>query len=335
MPDVSDPKLKRARKAFTEFSGHRPNKVVKRQLDDKEVTGYRLGSLLGVAYEARRDGKTDRYFHEFGKKARPDLVVKDDGSQLYISGGNYAVTDHGIEDMPALFVVNPSPRRKKAAKATSKKRKSTTMARRRRTSTVRRRRVTRRSVTTFKANPIRRRRRSRRTAVAVGTRRRSYRRNPIVGVRRRRRSGGGGRGFPKITALIMPAVGIGAGAVLSEVVIGYLPIPANFKTGPARHLTKGVVSLALGMAVAKFANKKAGELMALGGLTIAVHDSIKELVLRYAPSTKFGGYGYYNPAQVTNGMGMYLNTSPGGLGEYMPPQYGFAGNSGGETEFQV
>lgn len=322
--------LSRAKKAFQEFSGHRAKRVYKTPLDEGEVSGYRLGSLLGVAYEAKRDGKTDRYFHEFGKKARPDLVVRDDGKQLYVSGGRYEVTDHGIEDMPHLFVVNPSPRRKK--KAPASKRKAPTMARRRRRkSSVRR---VARAVTSFRANPIRRRRR-RRVARASSVRR--FKRNPIMGVRRRRRSSGGGRGLPKLTALVLPAIGIGAGAVLSEVAMGYLPIPANLKTGPLRHVTKGAISLALGMAVAKFANKKTGELMALGGLTIAAHDLMKESILRFAPSTKFGGVGYYNPGQ-TQQLGYYdASITPGGFGMYTDTRPGgFAGGtSGGETEFSV
>lgn len=329
--------LHRARKAFEDFSGHKPQKVYRTQLDDGPVSGYRLGSMVGVAYEARRDGKTDRYFHEFGKKARPDLVVRDDGKQLYVTGGRYKVTDHGIEDMPSLFVVNPSPRRKKAA-AKSPKKKGPSMARRRRRVT-RRRSHARRAVSVFTANPIRRRRRRRSHAVAAAParRRRSYRRNPIVGLRRRRRAGGGGRGFPAMTKLVLPAVGIGAGAVAAEVIMGYLPIPANLKTGPFRHAVKGGVALALGMAVGKFANKKAGELMALGGLTIAVHDSIKEMVLRFAPSTKFAGMGYYNPAQTMQ-LGQYVNTAPGGfhgMGEYVMTSPGGFGDSGGESTFSV
>lgn len=326
--------LSRARKAFEDFTGHKATKVDKHQLDDRPVSGYRLGKIEGIAYEAKRDGETAKYFHEFGKKARPDLVVRDDGKRMYITGGRYKVTDHGIEDMPALFVVNPSPRKKVAAKAAPKKRKAAPMAKRRKST---RRAAPRRRVVVVNANPIRRRRRRR--AVAKTTRRRAYRRNPIRAVRRARRAIGsriGGRGFPKISGLIMPAVGIGAGAVLAELGMGYLPIPANFKTGPMRHATKGVVSLALGLVVSKFVNKKAGELMALGGLTIAAHDLMKEAVLRALPSAKFGGLGYYNPGQLTQ-LGQYVDTSPGGFGQYVSGvgPGGFADSGGENISFAV
>src|SRR5207249_11178912 len=61
----------------------------RRSSDLRDVTGWKMGPVVGIAYEAKRDGKTKQYFHEFKKKARPDLVAKDDGSQLYIDGGKY------------------------------------------------------------------------------------------------------------------------------------------------------------------------------------------------------------------------------------------------------
>lgn len=133
-------------------------------------------------------------------------------------------------------------------------------------------------------------------------------------------------------SLIIPAVGIGIGAVGSELVMGYLPLPANFKTGVLRHVTKGGVSVVAGLTIAKFLRmKRVGEAFALGGIAIATHDAIKEWIVSTMPNAKFGEYGMYlapgaagrglgyvNPAQLTNGMGMY-----------MPRVHGLSGSSSG------
>lgn len=304
------PDLSRARKAFKKFTGHDAVRGYHAPLDAGAVTGYRMGQVVGIAYEARRDGQTDQYFHRFRKSSRPDLVAKDDGSQLFITGGKYRVTERGIEDTMAsrLFVVNPSPRRRKKRRAAGRRRRVSIFT----TNPVRRRR--RRRATTYRrnpvalANPVRRRRRVAR-----------YRRNPI--------SLGGGRGGIKITSLIMPAVTVGAGAVAVEIGMGFLPLPARLKTGMARHATKGALSLALGWAVARFSSKRLGEALALGGLTIATHDAIKEQILRMAPGVRFGQY--------ENRMGEYMGEYLGGSGSFDDPSLvdgsaGFGYTSAGE-----
>lgn len=298
--------INRARKAYSDFTGHTPKSLYKDRLDDKPVAGYRMGSLVGVAYEATRDGKTEKYFHRFGKKARPDLVARDDGKQLYITRGKYKVTDRGVEDMPQLFVVNPSPRRHKISTV---KRKPA-MAKRRRARRTRqvavfnsnpvRRRRRRRSVATYRANPIRRRRRIARA---------SYRRNPS----RRRLAGIGG----SLGKMILPAMGIGLGAVGSEMVMGYLPLPANLKTGVMRHITKGGVSIALGLLIGKVLKMPTlGKAFAAGGIAIATHDAVKEAITRGGPGIKFGEY---LPRGAARGaLGMYVPPVRGSLGYYSP-----------------
>lgn len=314
----------RAEKAFEDFSGHKPTRVTRHKLDGKDTTGYRIGSTVGIAYEAKRDGKTERYFHEFKKSARPDLVSKDDGSQLYLTGGKYRVTERGIEDMPALFVVNPSYR--------PSKRKSKPMAKRRtkRRSTAKRRT----QVAVFNANPRRRKytRRRKTTSYRVNpaprrTRMRRYRRNPSL------RAGLGG-----LTKWILPAVGIGAGAVGSEIMMGYLPLPAMMKTGVMRHITKGGVGLAAGMAMSKFGGatgRRIGTAFALGAIAIATHDAIKEVIAKQMPSVKFGqyidqeGYGYYSPGPMVSDMS---GAASDGYGQYVQPFDGAASDGYGDGD---
>lgn len=355
-------KTQRAAKAFEDFTGHKASKLRSVRLPDENVAGWEMGPVVGIAYQAKRDGKTQQYFHEFKKEARPRLVSQDDGKQLYIEGGKYKVTDRGIEDMPKLFVVNPSARAAKSRPA--KKRKAAPMARRRRTAVRRRTR----QVAVFNTNPIRRRRRrarvggrrralfARNPAPARRRRRRVMRRNPIRSHRRRvsarrsyrrnpsRRSGGmGGGAFMK---MFLPAAGIGLGAIGSEIIMGYLPIPANFKTGVARHITKGVVGIAAGFLIGKvLRQKRLGNFIALGAVVIAVHDGVKEFIAAKMPAvhlgqyrgpihgslSSFGGMGYTSPAQVAR------------MGQYVPPVRGtmssFGGmhpnGGGGETEFAV
>jgi hypothetical protein len=344
----------RAIRAFEDFKGERPARLRRSRLPDSDVTGWEMGPMLGVAYEARRDGKTAQYFHEFSKSARPRLVAQDDGRKLYIDGGRFKVTDRGIEDMPNLFVVNPSPRSGK----TKPKRKGSTMARRARrrrshvsvfTSNPRRRRRARRSTArrVFARNPApaRRRRRRARTSVA----RRVYRRNPSrrrarSSVRRRRvyrRNPSGLGGVGKLSSLLMPAVFIGLGAVGTEIVGNYLPIPIAWKTGPMRHVVKAGVGVAVGLLIAKvFKQKRLGYYFAAGAVAIATHDLVKTWLASNSP---IKGLGYTNPAAVAR-FGQYSRGRPPGalFGQYgtrLPSVFGGdaaipnARQPGGEMNF--
>lgn len=307
--------IPRARKAFKEFSGHDPSRQYSARLDDRDVAGWKIGRTVGVAYEAKRDGETARYFHEFKKSVAPDLVVREDGKQLYFVGGRYKVTDHGIEDMPALFVVNPSPRPSKRKAAS--KRKKAPMATRRRRKTARRRAP---AVAVYARNPAPRRRRRRRATFGGfrrnpirATRRRSvrrYRRNPI----RARRAVAG---FNKLSQMVLPAVGIGAGAVGAEIVMGYLPLPPMLKTGVARHVTKGAVGIAGGIVIGKLLKQpRLGKFFAAGAVAIAAHDALKEVIVANMPSVKFGEY--LPRGSVAGSLGYYSPASTVAMGEYIP-----------------
>lgn len=298
--------LHRAREAFKNFSGHTPQHVTRAPLDNKAVAGWKMGPVVGIAYEAKRDGETARYFHEFKKAARPDLVARDDGRQLYIAGGRYKVTDRGIEDMPALFVVNP-----KARDGAKRKKPMARKSARRKAHRAGSRTIVIRNPAPKRRKPARARRTTRR-----------YRRNPSAR-RMGARAMGGALNFGK---MFLPAAGIGLGAVGAELILGYLPIPANFKAGPLRQVTKGVIAIAAGMAISKLLRQpRIGNAVALGGLVIAVHDFVKEIAVSRMPALQFGGMGYYNPASAVR-MGEYMPRIPGALGEYVStPPGGFHG----------
>lgn len=67
----------------------------KMSIDDDQNDGVlsELGELVAVIY--REGGKN--YIHEFAKSGLPKLAVTYDGKQLHILGGEYEVTERGIE----------------------------------------------------------------------------------------------------------------------------------------------------------------------------------------------------------------------------------------------
>ncbi len=82
---------------LNDFSGHRAREVL--SIRERPIkTGLVVGDLLGVMYATTRDGKHEKYCHEFRQKSRPLLVASHDGSRIGIVGGQYRFTDRGIED---------------------------------------------------------------------------------------------------------------------------------------------------------------------------------------------------------------------------------------------
>lgn len=326
---------RRAVQAFEAFKGEKPAKLRRSRLPDSDVTGWEMGPVLGVAYEARRDGQTQRYFHEFKKSARPRLVSSDTGRQLYIEGGRYRVTDRGIEDMPNLFVVNPSDRsgnrasRRKdsamARRAPRRRRRSTNIfvANPRRRRARARRRAPRRTI--FARNPARRRRRRYTRNVAA----RVYRRNPTRRARSRgrtrryRRNPIGGISVGRLSNLMLPAIGIGVGALAVEVIVQYMPIPIEWKAGPMRYVVTAATGVAIGLVIAKvFKQKRLGYFFAAGGVAISAHNFAKAWLNQQAPAIR--GLGFTNPGSVARmgGMGRYYSNRAlprGGMSEYSRP----------------
>lgn len=89
--------VEQAAKLLKDFSGHEPTKIM-RVTDKSSSAGLVIGDLDGVFYSATRDGKLERYVHEFRKKSRPLLAASHDGKSLRILGGEFEFTEAGIED---------------------------------------------------------------------------------------------------------------------------------------------------------------------------------------------------------------------------------------------
>lgn len=235
--------------------------------------------------------------------------------------------------MAEILLVNPrkrkSTRRKKpvarkkrrtAAQRAATKKMIAANRRKRRGNPVKRK-TTRRKPAARRASPVRRRRR----------RRTGYGGNPAFNMR-------------SVQNQLMEA-GTGAvGALGLDVIQGYLPIPANLKTGLVGTGVKALLAIGMGVVASKVkivrgatANK-----MVNGALTVVLHDELKKQVANFAPGIQMGEYigddgmGYYGsgyPAGVMDegygGMGTYLpeiqDMSMGmeqdGLGLYEPAEY--------------
>ncbi len=160
--------------------------------------------------------------------------------------------------------------------------------------------------TIARANPIRRRRR-RGTSVAV--RRRRIRHNPL-------RLGGGGI----FGQLMMPAATAAVGALALDVAFGYLPLPANLRTGPLQLVTKTVGAIGLTFIASKVVSKSTAQAMGVGALTVVFHDVMKSFIVKTMPTLKMDGLGYYSAGYPVGGydgmagMGEYIgNLSGGGM----------------------
>lgn len=141
-----------------------------------------------------------------------------------------------------------------------------------------------------------------------------YRRNPLP------KMGGA------VDTLKNGAIGA-AGAVISEVVLSKLPLPASFSTGTGMAVAKALVGVGVGMAVSKvMKNKSLGKTMAEGAVTIALHDTIRNAVKGPLGLSGYGdggllGYdsgllGYYSaansyptPVDMGAGVGYYEDST--------------------------
>lgn len=88
--------LDTALRAFERFTAHGVGSIETLPQPTAPGVVYVLGELADVSYIAKRGGQVNTFLHAFKKSARPRLAVSHDGQQLYILGGGYRVTSHGI-----------------------------------------------------------------------------------------------------------------------------------------------------------------------------------------------------------------------------------------------
>ncbi len=87
-----------AKKAYADFHGEPATKACHVNLPAPPDEVWMLGRVIGIAYQAVRDGEKDQYYHKFKINNAPFLVVSPDGHGMFFADGKYTVTDRGIED---------------------------------------------------------------------------------------------------------------------------------------------------------------------------------------------------------------------------------------------
>lgn len=93
--------VERAAKFYEEFHwGDGPTKVVEQPIELPPDVATELGELVAVTYRTHKGGERATWEHEFGEEGgkRPRLVVDPESKRLFIVGGDYTVTDAGIEN---------------------------------------------------------------------------------------------------------------------------------------------------------------------------------------------------------------------------------------------
>lgn len=79
---------------------------------------------------------------------------------------------------------------------------------------------------------------------------------------------------------LTPSLVGGAGALGLDVVMGMLPIPDTLKNGPMAPLVKVAGAIGLGMIASKVVNRRVGEQVAAGAITVQVYNFAKAMLIK-------------------------------------------------------
>ncbi len=111
-----------------------------------------------------------------------------------------------------------------------------------------------------------------------------------------------GRIGAMLSGSVMP-VAIGAGgALVADVALGFLPVPASLQTPVAKPLVKAATAITLGIVAGMLTNRSTGAKVMTGGLIVVTYDALRALIQKAAPTVPLGGLAEY-PAVPYNGMG--------------------------------
>jgi hypothetical protein len=116
------------------------------------------------------------------------------------------------------------------------------------------------------------RRRHRRTFARNPIRRRRFRRNPIEGT-----------ASSFINRSLIPAAIGAAGAVGTDVVLGYFPMPPQMRNGTSLIILRILASLGVGWAVGALSNDRAGAEAAAGGIIVTLYQIMRPWSQRNLP----------------------------------------------------
>ena len=206
-----------------------------------------------------------------------------------------------------VLLVNPRRRRR----APTRRRPRRKVAARRRAPAKRRRRrnpigpYARNGMGMYVSNPRRRRRRPARRRATV----------------RRRRNPAGRMTMRKVmNDLLLPSATAGAGALALDILWGFVPVPPEIKTGPMRHVAKGLGAIVLGQLVGMVGTRRMGDTMAMGALTVVFHSAFREMTAQFMPNVNLGYYSAGANAGYDPQLGYYVASPRLGVarGESVP-----------------
>lgn len=90
-------KVERGMHLFRRFRGTDPQYVDEFTFPVPDVL-MEIGKCDGVLYTTVRDGKREKYVHEFTGRSKPILASSWDGKHIYLIGGHYSFSEEGIKD---------------------------------------------------------------------------------------------------------------------------------------------------------------------------------------------------------------------------------------------
>lgn len=131
----------------------------------------------------------------------------------------------------------------------------------------------------------------------ASSKRRRFNRNPIRSSRRRFRrnpiEGGAGSFFG---GTFIPAAIGAAGAVGTDIALGYFPVPQQFRTGMGGAIVRVFASLGIGWLVGAMSNERTGAEAAAGGIIVTLYQilrpwSAQNLPLRMSRYVPMAGMG--------------------------------------------
>ncbi len=221
-------------------------------------------------------------------------------------------------------------RRRSAAQRAATKKLVALNRRRRRKNPSRRRRAYKATRTLTPArrrrrNPAKRRRRSyprpsAQTASRAGRTLRRYRRNPV------RRN--------MLDTMVFPALTATTGALALDIAWANLPLPANIKAGPFKHVAKGLGAVGMAWLAGMVVRPKTAEALGVGALTVVLHQAAREFIGQAMPQLNMGYYNAGMPAggYDNNNMGLYVQSQPSAppadmglyVGEYNSDNYNYS-----------
>jgi hypothetical protein len=120
-----------------------------------------------------------------------------------------------------------------------------------------------------------------------------------------------------IDGQLIPAAVGGAGAVIDDLLVNFLPLPAQFKTGWMRHVTKAIGAVLIGYIGGMFLTKRTADQLGAGAMTVVGYNVAREMMAQFVPAIPLGEYldpglsEYLDPALGYYGAGMDPSTAPG------------------------